>query len=47
MKSEMFYWRGKHSGSRDIVVTCAPPAKKLMEAQTDVGDNRQKVTGLT
>ena len=33
MKPEMLYWRGKHSGFRDIVVTLA---KKLMDAQTDV-----------
>ena len=36
MKPEMIYWRGKHSCSRDIVVTCARPAKKLMDVQTDV-----------
>ena len=36
MKPEMLYWRGKHSRSRDIVVTCAQPAKKLMDARTDV-----------
>ena len=36
MRPEMLYWRGKHSGSRDIVVTSARPAKRLMGAQTDV-----------
>ena len=36
IKPKMLYWRGQHSGSRDIGVTCVRPAKKLMDAQADV-----------